>query len=116
MLNVGRNKKTGRFESIKRVTRHELLMALVVFAIGFLTAYSASAAQTPPSAADWEAWGKLKPVKKFDYEKVYDDIDGDLAQITAREDQFAQDLPIQLSGPMHAINKKEYRGRNARLK
>lgn len=91
-------------------------MALVVFAIGFLTAYSAGAATSPPSQADWEAWGKLKPVKKFDYDRVYNDIDADIAKISVREEHFAQNLPMQMTGPMHAVSKKEYRGSNSRIK
>ena len=113
--NVGRDDK-GRFITLRRFTEKDVLMLVAVFLIGFLTAYSASAKEAPPSEADWAAWSQLKPAKKFDYNKVYNDIDSDLARLDGRAEQFAQNLPLQLSGPMHAIGKKQYRGRNARLK
>lgn len=113
--NVSRDRK-GRFVTLKKFTERDVLMLITVFLIGFITAYSASAEVAPPTRAEWEAWGKLKPVKKFDYDKVYDDIDTDLARLDGRAERFAQNLPLQLSGPMHAISKKQYRGRNARLK
>lgn len=113
---VGRNQANGRFESLKRFTERDVFKLIAVFIIGFLAAYSANAAVSPPSQADWDAWNKLKPVKKFNYDKVYDEIDTDLAQLDGRAEMFAQNLPLQATGPMNALAKKHYRGRAARVK
>lgn len=99
-----------------KISKQDLVWAISVFTIGFLMAFTANAAPAKPSQADWEAWGKLKPVKKFDYNKVYDSIDADLARLEVKESHFAQELPIQAAGPMHAISKSQYRGSNSRVR
>ncbi len=114
MRNVSR--KNTWLAKFMGISNRDVWMALAVFAIGFLTAYSARAEIAPPTQAEWEAYGKLKPVKKFNYDKVYNDIDSDLARLTVKEDQYAQNLPLQVTGPMHAISKKQYRGSNARIR
>lgn len=103
-------------EKLARILKRDWVLGTVVFLVGFLAAYSASAEVAPPSQADWEAWGKLKPVKKFDYNKVYDSIDADLARLEVKESQYAQNLPIQAKGPMNAIQQKSERARNSRLR
>ena len=113
---VGRNPENGRFESLKRFTERDVWKLITVFLVGFLAAYSANAEVAPPSQADWDAWAKLKPVKKFNYDRVYNEIDADLAQLDGRAEQFAQNLPLQATGPRNALSKKQYRGRASRLK
>lgn len=81
-------------------------LAVAVFLLGLFSGYTAHAAVTP-SQADWDAYAQLKPVKKMNYDKVYEEIEADVNRLSVKESQFAVNLPMQLEGPMKAMRGTE---------
>lgn len=100
--------------------RKFLGLALAVFLIGLFSGYTANAAVTP-SQEDWDAYAQLKPVKKMNYDKIYDEIEADVNRLSVKEERFAVNLPLQLGGPMKAMRGKKLKPlkktrRNARYR
>lgn len=86
--------------------RKFLGLALAVFILGLFSGYTANAAVTP-TQEDWDAYAQLKPVKKMNYDKVYDEIEADVNRLSAKEVQYAINLPLQLEGPLNAMDGKK---------
>ncbi len=105
-----------RSEKIQKAfwdNRKFLGLALAVFFIGLFSGYTANAAVTP-TQEDWDAYAQLKPVKKMNYDKVYESIEADVNRLTVKEEQFAVNLPLQLEGPMNAMEGKKRRTKRAK--
>ncbi len=86
--------------------RKFLGLALMALFLGLLSGYTAKAAVTP-TQEEWDAYAQLKPVKKMNYDKIYEEIEADVKRLSAKETQYAINLPLQLKEPMNAISGKK---------